>query len=331
MATKKSKSSKKSTKATSSTKSKSAAKTAKKPELEAPKTEKVEKTVKTEKVNKVAKDERMEKVETKEVTFKTFFAKKYEEKESILTIFKKPRFFGTLLGELLGTMLLTLLILSLWPIGLAFGQYSNANIAIYALAIIAIIIAISKLSETCLNPLVTVGMMATRRMSVIRGIMYIVAEIIGALLGLVIINAFKLAGGETAMDMPAMSAIGENGFWLVTMVEFVGAIIISFFFARARQFKRSIFTFAAVATGGLILAYFVGFIVSAAFLGLNNNFVMNPAVALTLQIFPSAGESFGEILGSICQALSIYAIIPMIGGVVGFYISDLTNCLSSEK
>ena len=157
------------------------------------------------------------------------------------------------------------------------------------------------------------------------------SEIIGALLGLVIINAFKIAGGDTAMEMPAMSAIGENKFWLITMVELVGAIIISFFFARARQFKRSIFTFAAVTTGGLILAYFVGFIVSAAFLGLNNNFVMNPAVALTLQIFPTAGESFGEILGGICQALSIYAIIPMIGGVVGFYLSDLTNCLSNER
>jgi glycerol uptake facilitator-like aquaporin len=228
-------------------------------------------------------------------------------------------------------MLITFLLLSLWPIGLAFGQYSNANIAIYALAIIAIFVAVSAFSEACLNPLVTVGMMATRRMSVIRGVLYIIAEIIGALLGWLIIDLFKLAGGETAMDMPAMAAIGENGFWLVAMVELVGAIIIGFFFARALKVRRSVFTFAAVVTGGILLAYFVAFIVSAAYLGLNNNFVMNPAVALILQIFPTAGESFGEILGGICQALSIYAIFPMIGGVAGFYLSDFAGRIADEK
>ncbi len=312
MATKKSKSSNKSTK-TVSTKSKSAAKTVKKPELEAPKTEKVEKT------------------NVKKSCFKGFFARKYEEKESILTVFKTPKFYGALLGELLGTMLIALLIFSLWPIGLAWGQYSNANIAIYVVAVIAIIASVYTLSGACLNPIITVGMMSTRRMSVIRGIMYIIAEIVGAWFGWLVINAFHLAGGETAMDVPAMSAVAENGFWIVTMVELVGAIIVSFFFARALNFKRSAFTFAAVAAGGILLAYILGFIVSAAYLGLSNNLVVNPAIALMLQIFPTAGESFGEILGGICQALSIYAIFPMIGGVVGFYLSDFTSRLADEK
>ena len=311
MATKKSKSSNKSVK-TTSTKPKTAAKTVKKSELEAPKTEKVEKT------------------NAKKSCFKGFFARKYEEKESILTVFKNPKFYGALLGEVFGTMLIALLIFSLWPVGLAWGQYSNANIAIYAVAVIAIIAAVYSLSGACLNPIVTVGMMSTRRMSVIRGIMYIIAEIVGAWFAWLVINAFHLAGGETAMEVPAMSAIAENSFWIVTMVELVGAIIIGFFFARALNFKRSVFTFAAVATGGLLLAYILGFIVSAAYLGLSNNLIMNPAIALMLQIFPTAGESFGEILGGICQALSIYAIFPMIGGVIGFYLSDFTSRLANE-
>ena len=49
------------------------------------------------------------------------------------------------------------------------------------------------------------------------------------------------------------------------------------------------------------------------------------------QIFPTAGESFGEIMGGVCQALSIYALLPMIGGVVGFYLSDFTSKLSGEE
>mgnify|MGYP002519861232 CR=1 FL=1 len=306
MATKKSKSSAKSAK-TKTTKPKTAEKSVKKSEIEAPKTKTVEETKSNEKKS----------------CFSGFFAKKYEEKESILTIFKNHKFYGSLLGEVIGTMLIALLLFSLSLMGIA-------NIAMYAFAIIAVLIAVYAFSGACLNPIVTVGMMATRRMSVIRGIMYIIAEILGAWLGWLIINGFHLAGGETAYDVPAMAAIAEGGFWMVTMVELLGAAIIGFFFARAIEYKRSVFTFAAVVAGGIALAVLVGYVASAAFLGLNSNFVFNPAVALMMQIFPQAGENFGEILGGICQALSIYAIIPMIGGVVGFYLSDFAKKLSED-
>lgn len=309
MATKKSKSSNKSK--DKSIKQGTSEKTAKKAELEAPKNKVVEEKVTTKEEKK------------KGSCLKGFFARKYEEKESILTIFKNHKFYGALLGEVIGTMLIALLLLSLSLMGIA-------NIAMYAFAIVAVLVAVYAFSGACLNPLVTVGMMASRRMSVIRGVMYIIAEILGAWLGWLIFNAFHLAGGETAYDIPAMSAIVENGFWPVTMVELFGSAVIAFFYARALKYKRSVFTFAAVVAGGMALAVVVGYVASAAFLGLNNNFVFNPAVAMMLQIFPTAGESFGEILGGICQALSIYAIFPMIGGVIGFYLSDFAGKLSNE-
>ncbi len=307
MATKKSKSSNKSNK-TKTTKPKTAVKSAAKTELDAPKTKTVD-----SKTNSAKKS-----------CFKGFFARKYDEKESILTVFKSHKFYGSLLGEVIGTMLLALLLFSLFLMGLH-------SIATYAFAVIAILIAIYAFSGACLNPLVVVGMMASRRMSVIRGIMYIIAEIVGAWLGWLIFNGFHLAGGETAYDIPAMAAIAENGFWPAVMVELLGAAIIAFFFARALKYKRSVFTFAAVVTGGIALAVVISYVTSAAFLGLNNNFILNPAVALMLQIFPTAGESFGEVLGGICQALSVYALFPMIGGVIGFYLSDFTSKLSGEE
>lgn len=310
MATKKSKSSAKSAK-TKTTKPKTAEKSVKKSEIEAPKTNTVEET----KITTTTSE--------KKSCLKGFFAKKYEEKESILTIFKNHKFYGALLGEVIGTMLIALLLFALSLMGIA-------NVAMYAFAIIAILVAVYAFSGACLNPIVTVGMMATRRMSVIRGIMYIIAEILGAWLGWLIFNGFHLAGGETAYDVPAMAAVAEGGFWTVTMVELIGAAVIGFFFARAIEYKRSVFTFAAVVAGGMALAVLIGYVVSAAFLGLNSNFVFNPAVALMMQIFPTAGENFGEILGGICQALSIYALIPMIGGVVGFYLSDFAKKLSED-
>lgn len=303
MATKKSNTSTKSVK-TKSTKSKIATKSTKKSEIEAPKTKTVEET------------------KSKKSCFSGFFAKKYEENESILTIFKKPKFYGALLGEIIGTMLIALLLFSLSLMGIA-------NVATYAFAIIATLIAVYAFSGACLNPFITVGMMASRRISVIRGVMYIIAEILGAWLGWLIFNGFHLAGGETAYDIPAMATIAEDGFWMVALVELLGAAIISFFFARAVEYKRSIFTFAAVVAGGITLAVLVGYVVSAAFLGLNSNFVFNPAVAFWMQIFPQSGE-FGEVFGGICQALSVYAIIPMIGGIVGFYLSDFTKKLTED-
>ena len=304
MATKKSKSSNKSQK-TSSTKSKTT-RAAKKTEPEAIKTNKVEKKT------------------TGKSCLSGFFAKKYEEKESILTVFKNHKFYGALLGEVIGTMLLSLMLFAILLMGIA-------NIATYAFAIIAVLVAVYAFSGACLNPLVTVGMMASRRMSVIRGIMYIIAEIIGAWLGWLIFNGFHLAGGESAYDIPAMAALAENGFWPTVMVELLGAAIIAFFFARALKYKRSVFTFGAVVAGGMALAVVVGYVVSAAFLSANNNFIFNPATAMMLQIFPTTGENFGEILGGICQALSIYALFPMIGGVIGFYLSDFTSKLSGEE
>ena len=314
MATKKPKASSKSTK-TKTTKPKTATKTVAKPVSEAIKTNKVEKTeVKVAETTKKSKS-----------FLSGFFAKKYEEKEGILTIFKSHKFYGALLGEVLGTALITLLIFSLTYTGLH-------NMASYAgIAVIAIYISVYAFSHACLNPIITVGMMASRRMSVIRGFMYIIAEIVGAWLGWLIFNSFHLAAGETAGEVTAMAAVGENQFWIFAMIELLGAIIIAFFFARALDYKRSVFTFGAIVAGGIILATFIGVIVSAVFFGLNNNFVFNPAAALMFQIFPTAGENFGEILGGICQALSIYALLPAVGGVLGFYLSDFASKLSSEE
>lgn len=305
MATKKPKTASKTTKA-KTTKSKTAAKTVEKPVTEAPKTV-------------VGKTEK-----SKGNCLCGFFAKKYEGKESIMTVFKTPKFYGALLGEVLGTAVITMLLFACSLMGIQ-------SMATYSFALIAVFIAIYAFSGACLNPIVTVGMMATRRMSVIRGIMYIIAEVIGAWIGWLIFNSFHLAGGDTAYAIPAMTEIAEGKMWITTLVELFGAIIIGFFFARAVKYKRSVFTFAAVVAGGMVSAILLGFIVSAAFLGLQSNFVFNPAAALMFQIFPTAGEGFGEIFGGICQALSIYMLFPMIGGVVGFYLADFASKLSGEE
>ena len=280
-------------------------------------------------VKPVAAPAKTKKVEKKEVEnkglFIGFFAKKYDANESVLTIFKKPSLYGALIGELVGTLLLTLVMFALS----FFGIY---NAAIYTFAFIAITVAVFAFSGAQLNPIITAGMMATRRMSVVRGVLYILAQIIGALLALGIFSGFYAGGGDmAAYAVPTMAKVAEGTFGLVSIVELVGAILLGFFFSRALAYKRSVFTFAAVVAGGFAAATLIGYIVSYAFLGLGNNFVFNPAVAMAYQIFPTAGANFGEIFGGICSALATYAIFPAIGGIVGFYIADFASALASSE
>lgn len=250
---------------------------------------------------------------------KGFFARKYDANENVLTIFKCPRIWGALIGELVGTMLISMLMLTLGvqPLYLIF-------------AAVCIYIAIVGISGANLNPLVTVGLMATRRMSAIRGVLYILAQVLGAWLGLIIVNAFRL-GSETTTELVMMSEITGETFWAVALVELMGAMIIAFCFARAMRFARkSPLTFALTVTSGMTLAIILGIVISQSFFMLSNSFIFNPAVALMYQILPTTAENFGELAGLAGMALAAYVILPMVGGALGFYLSELMTRLSGR-
>lgn len=250
---------------------------------------------------------------------KGFFSKKYDPSENITTIFTRPQIYGAILGEIIGTMLLMMTVICL----------GMTNPLYIWFAMTAITIAVFGLSGANLNPLITVGMMATRRMSAIRGVLYVLAQIVGAWLGMTLTSGFK-GWAESTIDMPAMAEVADGNFWKVAIIELVGAIILAFFFARAWKYRKSPLTFGLVVGTGLAVTIIYIYIISQSYFSLSNNFMVNPAMALMYQILPSAGDNFGEIMGGILQALTIYAVFPMVGGVIGFYIAEFTSRLSGE-
>lgn len=286
-------------------------------------TKKTEKSAKTS-ATKAEKTTKVEATTTNKKTHpvKEFFARKYDPNENILTIFKSPKIIGAILGEVIGTMLLTMILLTLGifnPLYLIFG-------------VMAITVAVFAFSGANLNPTITVGMMASRRMSPIRGTLYIIAQVIGAWFGLLVVNAFRLAGGELAQEMPIIDVADNSMFWAITMVELIGAIIIGFCFARALIYKRSVFTFGAVVAGGVFVAVLLAIVLTGNYLAIQEtSFVLNPAVAIMYQALPNEAADFGSLLGGIGTALATYALVPMIGGTLGFYLSDLAGKLSGEK
>ena len=336
MATSKPKTAKKSAAKKASAKPKSAnakAKTAKSVAAKTTKkaTTKADKSaVETEKTVIVSKVEKAHPV-------KEFFARKGDPKENILTIFKDTKIIGAVIAEIIGTGLITAIALTLGlfnPLYMIFGY-------------IGVTAAVFKLSGAHLNPIITAGMMASRRVSAIRGVLYIVAQILGAWFGFMIVNGFYQAGlasgniesGSTTL--PILSAAsdiaatteGFSFFWPITMIEFIGAIILAFFFARALNYNRGVYTFAAIVGTGVFIAMIYAVIVSTNYLGIpsQNVFIMNPASALMYGLLPATAEGFDALMSALMPMLVTYVIFPILGGIIGFYISDIASKLSGQE
>ena len=254
-----------------------------------------------------------------EPSLKGFFARKCDKNENVLTIFKSPRIWGALLAELLGTMMIVMFLLTL---GLAQPLY-------LIFAVVAVYVVMAGLSGANLNPIITVGMMATRRMSAIRGVLYILAQVLGAWIGLIVINAFRLNSG-TIGELPMMEEVTGETFWVVALIELLGAIIIAFCFARTlRYVRKSPLTFAFAVAGAMTLVIVIATIIANGYYGLADSFIFNPAAALMYQILPTTADGIGELLGMAGLALAAYVVFPMVGGVIGFYIADVATKLSA--
>ena len=253
-----------------------------------------------------------------------FFARKYNaDEESLLTIFKTPKIWGALLGEMLGTLFFTMLLMT--TIGIFRVDYVPIFLMAGALSIYIITV---KLSGAQLNPLITVGMMASRRMSAIRGILYILAQVVGAWIASLILNAFRL-NGSYGGELPELTeAVGEN-FWALALITLACAIILAFCFARALRYaKKNVLTFAFTVASSVVLVYLLSVIISQNFFGITSSIIFNPASALMYGILPTTAENFGALASAAGLALAVYVFVPMLGGVIGFYLSDIATKLA---
>lgn len=307
-------------------------KKSKKADKEAKKAEKKAEKVKTDEKKETAK---VITVAAKANPVKEFFARKFDASENILTIFKSGKIFGALIGELLGTAAISVIVLTL-----------GLNPIYVVFAYLGITLAVFKLSGANLNPVITAGMLATRRMSAIRGVLYLIAQVLGAWIAYLIVNAFLQAGIATGnvqstTALPALATAdsitvateGASYFWAITMIEFIGAIIFAFIFARALAYKRSSFTFAATVAAGMFTAILFALTISMNYLGISQEYtyVLNPATAVVYGLFPSSAEGFDALMQALMPMLVSYVIFPVLGGIVGFYASDIAGKLSGEN
>jgi len=220
-------------------------------------------------------------------------------------------FWRSLAAEFIGTFLLAAVII------VGQGQ------PLYALfAVVGIVLVLGTISGAYINPALTIASWVTRRISWIRAVGYTVAQIVGALVALVVLQAFVAGGADsaatfgTAPEVFKAAALVEGKEWFVLFSELLGATIIGFAFANALRSNQDRLTSAFTYGLGVFTALMISFIAASYVSGAA---ILNPAVAFSLQ---AVSWSLWPIL--------VFIIAPVVGGVVGFFLNDFLKGRSAK-
>ena len=109
---------------------------------------------------------------------------------------QSPRLYVALLAELLGTLFLVLVACgSCSPFSAPDTGVVRISLA-FAFSIATIVWNTARVSGGHLNPAVTVGFLVTRRISVVRALLYVGVQMLGAVLGAAILLALSNDYGE---------------------------------------------------------------------------------------------------------------------------------------
>jgi aquaporin Z len=204
--------------------------------------------------------------------------------------------------------------------------------------LVALTLAIGMISGAHFNPALTVGAWATKRIKSARAISYIVAQVLGALLALIVLDAFVKAGGQAGdaqglalgqqtTELFRASALPGGKEWLILAAELIGALLFAFGFSAATREKSRIAS-AWVVGGSLFVALTVSSFMTLAVTtaaaqstgATPLSTVLNPAVAGALQ-----AVSFSSI-----WPVLVYAVAPIVGATLGFVLRDLLTVENEE-
>lgn len=171
-------------------------------------------------------------------------------------------------------------------VALVLGQTTAVSYFIatsVAIAAAVVYLVFSHISGAHANPAITFGMWTARRIGTLRGVTYVAAQLIGALL------AWQLFQYLTGHIMPARNVPFTTQIWLG---EVVGTALLAMAYAAVMTRK-----FEGLYSGVMIgAAYFVGIVVAA----IASVAYINPAIALGSRAWSGA-----------------YVLGPLVGGLIG--------------
>lgn len=204
----------------------------------------------------------------------------------------------------------------------------QGNVLFVGLALAGVVLAAGTVSGAYVNPALVLGAWLTRRMSGMRAAAYIVAQVLGAMLALVVLNMYvhnapamsqqAAQFGQSAQELFKAASLPAGKEWFVFLSEFIGTLVFGFAVAGATREKKDR-TAASLTVG---LGVFLGLAVgggAAAYLGASA--ILNPAVAVALQAI-----NFSSV-----WPLMVYVVGTSLGAIIGFVLFDLLRTAEVDE
>ena len=211
-------------------------------------------------------------------------------------------------AEFLGTFLLAAVIIAGQgqPIFVLFG-------------LVGIVLLVGSISGAHVNPAVTIGAWATRRIGWLRAIGYIFVQFLGAAVAYFVLSAFLGGATQPSAEQQAFGQSAAALFqaaditaltgkeWFIFFAELLGAAILGFAYASTTRAKDTLSSAFAIGLG-IFIALMVGITVTGYVAASS---ILNPAIDLSLQAYSGL------------WAYIIYGLGAAVGGVIGFILHDL--------
>ena len=210
---------------------------------------------------------------------------------------------GALIAEFIGTFAFA---------GIILATSGNQLIVLFGLT--AIVFMIAAVSGAHINPAITVAAWVTRRISGLKAVGFIVAQLLGAMAAYLLLNAMlkgtvdqataALAGQSAELFKVAPLVDGKE--WYAFWAEVVGAALFGFGVAAAWKARESV-AVAMTVGGSLFVALLVG----------GKTAILNPAVAVAVGAF--------DFSKAVTWPLGVWVLGAVIGATLGMALYSLLN------
>ncbi len=179
----------------------------------------------------------------------------------------------------------------------------------FGIAVMSMVYAIGPISGCHINPAITVSMLAAGKINLKESMSYIVAQVIGAILGAGAL--YLIASGKSGFDVS--SGLGQNGFGPSYLGEysmraaFIAEVVLTAIFLLVifgATSEKANTKFAGIAIGfALTMIHLVGIQITGT--------SVNPARSIGPALF---------VGGTALSQLWLFIVAPIVGGLLGTFI-----------
>ena len=210
-----------------------------------------------------------------------------------------------------GSVPLTVLLTGSNPFGSA--ELSTISFC-FAFAIFAAVYSVGHISGAHINPAVTVALLATRKIDSRTAGIYIVAQVVGAIIGAVLTYIILIGNDPAKLGLGAVTYNPDkSGVGIALAAEIIGTAILVFTVFGAAVDGRAPAGFAGIIIGFIVygIIILVGPITGAA---------LNPA----REFGPDLVQS---LIGATTkwEQLPVYIVGPIVGGLIGAFLYEFTG------